>query len=231
MNVREKNLKKALKAAFPHTIPVLTGYLCLGIAYGILLNKTGHGVMWTVLFCVLVFAGAGQFATIPFLITPASPFEVFVVLTMINARHIFYGISMFGKLKNAGKYKPYIIFSMVDETFSLLYYTHPPEDVDENQFMFAISLLDHIYWIIGSVIGTLLGYVVTFSTQGLDFVLTALFLTIIFSQIEDPKNVWPSIIGIGSGILSLFVFGRDHFMVPAMILIIILLTVFKRKLK
>ncbi|WP_138159434.1 AzlC family ABC transporter permease [Peptoniphilus catoniae] len=226
-----KEKTKALKAAFPHTIPVLTGFLFLGIAYGILMNSKGYGVPWTLAFSLFVFAGASQYAAIPYLTSAFSPISAFVMALMINARHIFYGISLIDKYKNLGVLKPYCIFSLCDETFSITYSTKTPKGVDENLFIFFISLLNQSYWVIGSLIGASLGYMVSFNIAGLDFVLTALFLVIFLNQLEVKSNILPSVIGLVASIFSLLVFGPDNFILPAMGLILILLTIFRKNLE
>lgn len=219
---------KAFKAAFPHTIPVFTGFTFLGIAYGILMNSKGYGFFWTVLMSLLAFAGSMQYVAITLLTTVFNPIAALMLTLMVNARHLFYGISMLEKYKGTCKFKPYLIFGLCDETFSIICSVEPPEGIDRNWFMFFITLLDHSYWVIGSALGGLLGYMVSFNTKGLDFVLTALFTVIFISQWKNQKNHSPAIIGVVCSIVSLLFFGKNNFIIPSMILILAVLTFFKR---
>lgn len=214
---------KALKAAIPHTIPVFIGFIILGMAYGILMSSKGYGVGWSVLMSIFVFAGSMQYVAITALTTVFNPINAFLLTLVVNARHIFYGISMLDRFKNAGKFKPYLIFGLCDETFSVLCSAEPPEGVDRNLFMFFITLLDHSYWVLGSAIGGVIGSMVSFNTTGLDFVLTALFVVIFVGQWKKGGNRKSALVGVFSTILCLLVFGRDHFIIPSMILIMIVL--------
>ncbi|NLY71747.1 MAG: branched-chain amino acid ABC transporter permease [Clostridiales bacterium] len=223
--------KEALKAAFPHTIPVMTGYLFLGAAYGILMNTKGYGVGWTLFISVFVFAGSMQYVGVTLLTSIFNPIYAFLLTLMVNARHLFYGVSMLEKYQGTGKFKPYLIFGLTDETFSIQCSIEAPEGIDRNWFMFFITLLDHIYWVVGSVIGSLLGYIVNFNTEGLDFVLTALFVVIFINQWKSTRNHIPALVGLLSSIVCLLIFGQDSFIIPAMVLILIVLTIFRNKLE
>lgn len=225
-----KEKTKALKAAFSHTIPVFTGFIFLGIAYGILMSSKGYGFAWTVLMSLLAFAGSAQYVAITFLTSIFDPIYALILTLMINARHLFYGISMLDKYKGTGKLKPYLIFGLCDETFSIICSTEPPEGVDRNWFMFFITLLDHGYWVLGSALGGLLGYMVSFNTKGLDFVLTALFVVIFIGQWKTQKNHKPAVIGVLCSIICLVVFGQGNFIIPSMIAILVVLTIFRKKL-
>lgn len=225
-----KEKTKALKAAFPHTIPVFTGFILLGIAYGILMSSKGYGFAWTVLMSLLAFAGSAQYVAITFLTSIFDPLYALILTLMINARHLFYGISMLDKYKGTGKLKPYLIFGLCDETFSIICSTEPPEGVNRNWFMFFITLLDHGYWVLGSALGGLLGYMVSFNTKGLDFVLTALFVVIFIGQWKTQKNHKPAVIGVLCSIICLVVFGQGNFIIPSMIAILVVLTIFRKKL-
>lgn len=218
---------KALKAAFPHTLPVFAGFTFLGIAYGILMNSKGYGFGWTVLVSLLVFAGSAQYIAITFLTTVFNPVYALLMTLMVNARHLFYGISLLSKYKNSGKLKPYLIFGLCDETFSIVSSTEPPEGVDRNWFNFFITVLDHSYWVLGSAIGSLVGSLVTFNTKGLDFVLTALFVVIFVGQWKTQKNHLPAIIGVLCSVVCLLIFGQSRFIIPSMIAILAALTLFK----
>lgn len=165
---------KALKAAFPHTIPIFTGFIFIGIAYGVLMESKGYGFLWSLLFSMVVFAGSAQYVAITFLTSVFNPVYALLMSLMINARHLFYGISLIDKFRDAGKLKPFLIYGLCDETFSVVYSAEPPKGVDKNWFMFFITLLNYSYWSLGSVLGGLLGSMISFNTKGLDFVLTAL---------------------------------------------------------
>lgn len=227
-----KDLKekfKALKAAFPHTIPVFTGFTFLGAAYGILMNSKGYGVGWTALFSFMVLAGSAQYVAINFLTSIFNPVHALLMTLMVNARHLFYGISMLDKYKNTGKLKPYLIFGLNDETFSLVCSVEPPEGIDRNWFMFFITLLNHSYWVFGSVLGGLLGSVISFNVEGLDFVLTALFVVTFVDQWKTQKNHKPAVIGVLCSVICLIIFGQGNFIIPSMITMIIVLTIFRKR--
>lgn len=221
---------KVLKAAFPHTLPVLTGFTFLGIAYGILMSSKGYGIGWTALMSLVVFAGSAQYVAITFFTSAFNPLYALLMTIMINARHLFYGISLLDKFKNAGKLKPYLIFGLCDETFSIVHSAEPPEDVDRNWFMFAVTLLNHGYWIMGSVLGGIIGSMVSFNTKGLDFVLTALFVVIFLEQWKTRENRKPASIGVVSSIVCLVLFGQNSFIIPSMLSIMAVLTISRRGL-
>lgn len=225
------NIKvKALKAAFPHTLPVLAGFLFLGVAYGILMKSIGYGAGWTFLMSFLVFAGSMQYVGITLLTATFNPLYALFITLMVNARHIFYGISMLEKFKNTGRFKPYLIFAMCDESFSILCSAKPDKDVDKNWFMFFIVFLNRWYWITGSVLGALLGNYIKFNTKGLDFALTALFVVIFINQWQEQKNHFPAVVGVLSSAACLLIFGPDKFIIPAMILILIIFTFSNKKI-
>lgn len=219
---------KALKAAFPLTLPVFTGFTFLGIAYGILMNTKGYGVGWTVLMSFLGFAGSAQYIAITFLTSVFNPVYALLMTLIINARHLFYGLSLLGKYKNMGKIKPYLIFGLCDETFSIVCSSEPPEGVSRNWFYFFITLLDHGYWVLGSALGSLLGSFISFNTKGLDFVLTALFVVIFVGQWRTKKNRWPAVAGVACSAVCLLIFGPAHFIIPSMIAILAVLTLFRK---
>jgi 4-azaleucine resistance transporter AzlC len=225
------NKKSALLAAFPHTIPVFTGYLVLGAAYGILMNSKGLSLIWILIASIFVFAGSMQFVAVSLLAAGFDPLGAFLMTLMVNARHLFYAISMLGKYRNLGKVKPYLIFSLTDETFSILCSTEPPEGIDRKWFYFFVSFLDHMYWITGSLLGGILGSMIKFNTKGIDFVLTALFVVIMINQWKSAKNHLPAVIGIASAILCRIVFGASDFIIPSMILILLSVTLFKKPME
>jgi len=213
----------AIRAAFPYTLPVMTGYLCLGMAFGVLMKTNGYGVFWSVLMSLLCFAGSMQFVTITLLTTAFDPLQAFLLSIMVNARHIFYGLSVLDKYKGLGKIRAFLIFSLTDETFSLVSTLEPPEGVEHRDFYFWISLLDYAYWVTGSALGGLLGGLITFNTTGLDFALTALFVVLFMEQWKKKANRPAGLIGIGCTVVSLMVFGPDNLVIPAMVLILAVL--------
>ena len=174
----QPNQRTALRAAFPATLPVLTGYACLGLAYGLLMAANGYGPLWSALMSAIGFGGSMQYVAITLLVTAFDPLQAFLLAIMVNARHIFYGLSMLDKYKGLGKVRPFLIYVLSDETFSLVSTLEPPEGVARKDFYFWISLLDYSYWIIATALGGLLGRFLTFDTTGLDFALTALFVVL-----------------------------------------------------
>jgi len=225
-----KKLPTAIKAAFPHTIPVLTGFIFLGMAYGILMSSRGFGWHWILLTSVVVFAGALQFVGISLLTSVFDPLYAFLIALSVNARHLFYGISMLEKFNGTGKIKPYLIFAMCDETFSILCSTEPPPKVDRRAFMLSVTLLNQSYWVLGSVAGGLIGPLLRFDTYGIDFVMTAFFVVIFLNQWRAKKKHSSALIGLGASLISLIIFGADNFIIPAMLLIVACLTIFRKKL-
>lgn len=221
---------KALAAAFPYTIPVFTGFLFLGIAYGILMSQKGYGPAWTVAMSLFVFAGSAQYVAITFLTAVFDPLGAFLMTLMINARHLFYGVSMLGRFRGLGAAKPYLIFGMCDETFSILCSTEAPEGVDRRRFMLFVTALDHAYWVAGSAIGALLGALVSIRVAGLDFVLTALFLVIFTGQVKDAGRRRPAVVGLAVSAACLVVFGPKGFIIPAMIAILATLSLLRAPL-
>jgi len=222
---------KALKAAFPLTIPIFAGYILLGSAYGILMSSKGYGLIWTVLMSLIVFAGSMQFVALTLLTTAFNPIAALFITLTVNVRHLFYGISMLGRYKDSGKFKPYLIFGLTDETFSIVCSTEPPPGVNRNYFMFFITLLDHTYWVLGSALGGLIGAMIGFNTKGLDFVLTALFVVIFIGQWKEQPEHRPAIIGVACSLLCLVIFGASSFIIPAMLSILAVLTIYRNKLE
>jgi 4-azaleucine resistance transporter AzlC len=220
-------LARVFKTAFPYTIPVMTGYLFMGIAFGILLQSKGYSFLWAGWSAVIVFAGSAQFVLTQLLTEPFAPLNTFIIIGLLNARHIFYGFSMLSKYMGAGRLKPYLIFALTDETFAVLYGTPPPPKVNPRHFYFCVSLLNQFYWFCGCVTGALLGARLPMNTQGVDFVMTALFVAIFTEQCRDKTNRIPAAAGLAGSGLCLAVFGPDHFMLPAMLLLILVLTLLK----
>ena len=224
-------IKKAFAAAFPYTVPVLTGFLFLGITYGILMKVSGFPVWLSVLMSVIIFAGSMQFVAVDILLSVFNPVEAFLMTLMINARHLFYGISMLEKYKSTGKFKPYLIFAMCDETFSVNCSVDIPKDTDKNLFMFFVTLLDQLYWIIGTALGSVFGSFISFNTEGLDFVMTAMFAVIFLEQILKEKDHAVSIAGLVLSVAALVIFGADSFIIPAMLMIFAFLSLFRKRIE
>ena len=233
MKLKEKSamLKRAAYVAFPHSLPILAGYGFLGLAYGILMSVNGFSPLFTLMMSALVFGGSTQIVAVGLLTTPFDPVNAFIITFVLCARHIFYGISMLEKFRNLGVKKLYMIFGMVDETFSINYSAEPPEDVDRGWFMFFVTLFDHFYWILGSTIGAVFGSMINFSTEGIDFVMTSMFTVIFLDQWKKDKCHLSALFGLGISLLCLVVFGADNFIIPSMIGILFALTASKSYLE
>lgn len=220
--------KQALKVAFRDTIPVLTGYLFLGIGFGILLSESGYGIGWAFFMALFIYAGSGQYLAVSLLASHASLLSTAIATLLVNARHLFYGISLLSTYQDAGKKKTYMIFALTDETYSLVTQNCPPEGISRSQYCFLISVLDHIYWICGCILGNVAGTLLPVNFAGVEFVLTALFVTMFVEQWLSNKDHRPAMIGVMSTALCLLIFGRDIFLIPSMVLIALLLTVSKK---
>ena len=220
--------KKIIKEAFVKSLPVCAGYVVLGIGFGILLEKTGYGLSWAILMSVVIYAGSCQYVGVSLIAGKASLAVTAMTILMVNARHLFYSISMFDKYKDAGKKKWYLIFGLTDETYSLLCEGACPEGADVHTYQFLATLFDQIYWIAGSAVGAVLGSVITFSTAGIEFSMTALFVTVFVEQWLTTKNHLPAILGLASTAVCRLIFGREIFLIPSMITILTALT-FMRK--
>lgn len=212
--------KRALAWAFPRTVPVMVGYLVLGTAYGILMKVNGFGFWWTAVLSTLVFAGSLQYLGIRLLVSAVHPLYALLMTLMVNARHIFYGISALNRYRDMGRIKPYLIFGLTDETFSVVCGDEPPKGTDRRMAYFWITFLDHLYWIAGSLLGVVLGGLIPFDTSGMDFALTALFVVIFVEQWESSRDHRPALAGVGASLLCLKMFGADSFIIPAMALIL-----------
>lgn len=222
---------RALKAAFPHTIPILAGFLFLGMTYGIYMNVSGFSFIYPMLMSLTIFAGSVEFVAVNILLGSFDPLQAFAVTLMLNARHLFYGISMLDKFRGTGLKKFYLIFGMCDESFSINYTAEVPEDVDKGLFMFFVTLLDQIYWVTGATLGGVFGSLITFSTEGLDFVMTAMFVVIFLEQWLKEKKHTASILGLGISAVCLFAFGADDFMIPSMLALLTALTLLRKPLE
>lgn len=221
---------RAFKAAFPNTIPVLTGYLFIGMAFGVMIQEKGYNFLWAMLMSLLCYAGSGQYLAVNFFVPGVSLFQVIFLEFMVNIRHIFYGLSLLERFAEAGKKRLYLIFSLTDETYSLYFITKVPKDVEEDKFLFAIAALDQSYWIIGSGIGALLGNIIPFDATGIDFAMTALFVVIMVEQWMEKKNRPSVVIGLICALICLLIFGIDSFILPTMICIMGILLLSRKAL-
>ena len=221
-------LKKALFAAFPNTIPILAGFLFLGMTYGIYMNVSGFSFWYPCLMSLTIFAGSVEFVAVNLLLGAFHPVQALAMTLMLNARHLFYGISMLDRFRGMGLKKIYLIFGMCDETFSINYTAQIPPDVDRGWFMFFVTLLNHLYWFAGATLGGIFGSFITFSTEGLDFVMTAMFVVIFLEQWLKEDRHESSLLGIGLSVLGLAAFGSDGFLIPAMLSILAVLTLLKK---
>lgn len=220
---------QTIKQAFYKSVPVMAGYIVLGIGFGILMRNSGYGVIWAAAMSIFIYAGSMQYVGVGLLAGGASVITTVITTIMVNARHLFYSISMIDKYKNAGKYKPYMIFALTDETYSLLCDGKAPEGIEPDKYRFLVSLFDHSYWVIGSIIGNLIGAVLPFSTAGIEFSMTALFIASFTEQWLSSKDHIPALTGLICTFLCLVVFGRDNFLIPAMLLITLVLTFLRKR--
>ena len=217
--------KNTLRAAFLDTVPVLTGYLFLGFGFGILLYQSGYGALWALAMSLFIYAGSMQYMAVSLLAGGAGLLTAALTTVVVNARHLFYGISMVDAYKGAGKRKPYMIFALTDETYSLVSKNQVPEGMSRHSYCFLVSLFDQIYWVAGSLLGSLAGTLLPINFEGIEFVLTALFVTIFVEQWLSTKNHTPTIIGVVSTAVCLVLFGKDVFLIPSMAVIAMLLTI------
>ena len=223
--------RRALAAAFPHTIPVLTGYAFLGVAYGIYMRVSGFPFWYPTLSSVVIFGGSLEFVLVSMLMSSFAPLQTFLMALMIQARHLFYGIALLEKYRHLGKMRFYLIFGMTDESFSVNCSAEIPDGVDEGWFYLFVTLLDHCYWVTACTVGGLLGSLISFDTQGLDFVMTAMFVVIFLNQLMKERKHYTALIGLLSSVGCLVLFGAESFLIPTMLTILLLLTVFRRPLE
>lgn len=220
-----------IKRAFRASLPVFAGYIVLGIGFGILLKTKGYGLLWAALSSVFIYAGSLQYVMVNLIAAGAPLITTALTAVMVNARHLFYGISMIDRYKGAGKKKPYLIFALTDETYSLVCSDESVRGVrDRHRYYFFLSMFNQIYWITGSVMGSVLGGLITFSTEGIDFALTALFVTIFVDQWLSTKDHRAALTGVIASVICLLIFGADNFLIPAMLCITAALTVMRSKL-
>jgi 4-azaleucine resistance transporter AzlC len=223
--------RRALKAAFPYTIPIFAGFWFLGLTYGIYMNVSGFSFWYPLLMSLTIFGGSLEFVAVAMLMQPFAPLQTFVMTIMIQARHLFYGIAMLEKFKGTGWKKPYLIFGMCDESFSINHTVDIPAGVDKGWFMFFVTLLNQLYWVSGATLGGLLGSVLTFNTDGLEFCMTAMFVVIFMEQWLKEEKHYTAYIGLAAAGVCLLIFGADSFLLPTMGCILLLLTVFRKPLQ
>lgn len=228
---QQKEIKKALRAAFPCTIPIFAGFWFLGLTYGIYANVSGFSFLYPMLMSVTIFAGSMEFVTIGLLLGAFHPLQALFMAIMVNARHLFYGISMLDRFKGTGWKKPYLIFGMCDESFAVNYAANIPPDVDPGWFMFFVTLLNQFYWFSGCTIGGIFGSFLTFNTEGLDFVMVAMFVVLFLEQwFKDGSHV-SALLGIALSLLCRILFGAQSFILPSMLAILAALTLLRRPLE
>ncbi|WP_156177989.1 azaleucine resistance protein AzlC [Bacillus sp. SA1-12] len=221
----------AFRSAFPYTVPILAGFVFLGIAYGIFMNSLGFDAIYPILMSLLIFAGSMEFVAANLLLIAFNPINALFLTFMVNARHLFYGLSMLDKYRGTGKKKPYLIFGLCDESFSINCTADIPKNVDNGWFMFFVTLLNHSYWVIGSAIGGIFGSFVRFNTEGLEFVMTALFVVIFIEQWMKEKKHHSALTGLGLSTVCLIIFGGTNFIIPAMLAILGILTILRKPLE
>lgn len=229
--MKNRQIINALKFAFPKTLPIFAGFWFLGLSYGIYMNVSGFSFVYPMLMSLTIFGGSLEFVAVAMLLSPFAPVQTFIMTLMIQARHLFYGISMLEKYKDTGWKKFYLIFGMCDESFSINYSTEVPEDIDKGWFMFFVTLLNHMYWFTGSTIGGILGSLITFNTEGISFVMTAMFVVIFLDQWLKEKQHYSSLIGVLVSVICLIIFGADSFLIPTMACIVCLLTFFRKPIE
>lgn len=223
-------MRAAVLAAFPHTLPVLMGFACLGLTYGVLMASKGYGPLWSLLMSAIAFGGSMQYVAISLLTIPFDPLQAFLMSLMVNARHLFYGLSMLPKYRGMGRARDVLVFMLCDETFSITCSTDPPENVPARDFYLAITVLDYLYWVTASFLGGLLGVLLTADLTGLDFVLTALIFVLFLEKWEHRADRPSALIGVAAAVICLALFGQSGFIIPAMGVILAALLLGRKKL-
>lgn len=219
---------KTVKTAFLDSLPVMTGYVFLGFGFGILMHKNGYGLLWSLAMSLFIYAGSMQYVAVTLMTSGASFLTAALTTVVVNARHLFYGISMVDGYKGTGRKKPYLIFALTDETYSLVSKNQIPDGVDHHSYCFLVSLFDHAYWVTGTALGALAGSLIPINYEGIEFVLTALFVTIFVEQWLSVQDHRPALIGIGTSVVCLLLFGKDVFLIPSMLIIALGLTLLRK---
>ncbi len=220
-----------IRYAWKRSLPVMAGYIVLGMGFGILLTSKGYSVVWVFLMSLLIYAGSMQYVAVDLLAGGASLISAALMTLMVNARHLFYGISMIDRYRGTGRKKPYLIFSLTDETYSLVCSGDVPAEIDQKKYFFWVSLLDQSYWVIGSTLGGLIGSMLTFNTAGIDFSMTALFIVVFIEQWKSTRNHASALIGVTVSLVCLLIFGGDNFLIPSMAAITAVLTLLRGRLE
>ena len=222
-------MKQLVKKCFTDTLPVMAGYVFLGTGFGMLMHAKGYGILWTCTMSLFIYAGSMQYLAVDLLSGGAGLLTAAVTTLMVNARHLFYGISMIDTYQDCGQYKPYLIFALTDETYSLNCGGAPAQVKEPKKYFFLVSFFNQCYWVAGSVFGVVAGTILPISTEGIDFALTALFVTVFVEQWKSTKDHIPALIGIFSSVICLVLFGPGNFLIPTMVLITIALSCYRRK--
>lgn len=217
-------MNKLLKTAFLKSLPVMAGYVVLGFGFGILAAKNGISFWWAAAMSVFIYAGSMQYVAVSLLTAGAGLISVALTTLMVNARHLFYSFSMLRPYKHTGRKKPYLIFGLTDETYSLVYKGRAPEEgLSFRKYAFWVTLLNQCYWILGTLLGALIGELVSFNTTGIDFAMTALFITVFVDQWKDTKDHVPALVGVSVTIACLLLYGTRGFLVRSMLIISLIL--------
>lgn len=222
-------MRSLVHKCFLNTLPVMAGYVVLGTGFGMLLHAKGYGFLWAAAMSIFIYAGSMQYLAVDLLTGGAGLITAALTTLMVNARHLFYGISMIEKYKNTGWRKPYLIFALTDETYSLNCGSAPEEVQVPEKYYFLVSLFNQCYWVAGSVLGVLVGTILPISTEGIDFALTALFVTVFVEQWKSTSDHIPALIGVLASLACLLIFGPGNFLIPAMAVITLLLTLYRKK--
>lgn len=224
-------MKAAFRAAFPFTIPILTGFLFLGIAYGVYMNVSGFPAVYPILMSLTVFAGSMEFVAVNLLLGAFHPLGALALTLMVNARHLFYGIALLDKYRAVDRKRWYLIFGLCDETFSINCTAQVPRGVDEGWFYFFVTLLNHCYWVCGATLGGLFGSLLAFDLEGLEFVMTALLAVLFLEQLLKERDHTSALLGVGLSAVCLVLFGSQRFVIPSMLAILGTLTLLRGPLE
>ena len=224
-------MKQIIKQVFPQTIPVMAGYISLGIAFGLLLQSKGYGPIWAFLMSLFIYAGSAQFLAVELLAAGATLIQVALLTFLLNFRHLFYGLSMIEKYRGTGIRKFYLIFGLTDETYALLTGYKTPDGLRDKDYYFAVTLMNQVYWVLGCVLGSVAGSMIPFDMTGIDFAMTALFAVLVVEQWKTHKAHLPAILGFVITTAALYIFGADSFLIPALIVMSVLLLCLKDTLK
>lgn len=224
-------MKQIIKQVFPQTMPVMAGYISLGIAFGLLLQSKGYGPIWAFLMSLFIYAGSAQFLAVELLAAGATLIQVALLTFLLNFRHLFYGLSMIEKYRGTGIRKFYLIFGLTDETYALLTGYKTPDGLRDKDYYFAVTVMNQVYWVLGCVLGSVAGSIIPFDMTGIDFAMTALFAVLVVEQWKTHKNHIPAILGFVITIAALYIFGADSFLIPALIVMSVLLLCLKDTIK